>query len=34
LPRTAWLELDLDALEGNLVALTELAGRVPVYPVV
>jgi alanine racemase len=34
LPRTAWLEIDLDALAENLAALTELAGRVPVYPVV
>jgi alanine racemase len=35
LPRTAWLELDLDALAGNLAALRSLAGSgVPVYPVV
>jgi alanine racemase len=35
LPRTAWLELDLDALRGNLAALRELAGSgVPVRPVV
>jgi alanine racemase len=35
LPRTAWLELDLDALRGNLAVIRELAGRgVPVRPVV
>ena len=35
LPRTAWLEIDLDALRGNLVALRSLAGEgVPVHPVV
>ena len=35
LPRTAWLELDLDALRGNLAVLRELAGPgVPVRPVV
>ncbi len=35
LPRTAWLEIDLDALGGNLAALRTLAGRgVPVHPVV
>ena len=35
LPRTAWLEIDLDALQGNLVALRSLAGEgVPVHPVV
>jgi alanine racemase len=35
LPRTAWLELDLDALAGNLATLRELAGPgVPVHPVV
>jgi alanine racemase len=35
LPRTAWLELDLDALTGNLAAVWGLAGPgVPVYPVV
>jgi alanine racemase len=26
LPRTAWLELDLDALRGNLAALRRIAG--------
>lgn len=35
LPRTAWLQIDLDALRGNLVALRSLAGAgVPVHPVV
>ncbi len=35
LPRTAWLELDLDALAGNLAALRARAGLgVPVHPVV
>lgn len=35
LPRTAWLEIDLDALRGNLEALRQLAGPgVPVRPVV
>jgi alanine racemase len=35
LPRTAWLEIDLDALRGNLAVLRELAGPgVPVRPVV
>jgi alanine racemase len=35
LPRTAWLEIDLDALRGNLAALRDLAGPgVPVRPVV
>jgi alanine racemase len=35
LPRTAWLEIDLDALRGNLGALRSLAGEgVPVHPVV
>jgi alanine racemase len=34
LPRTAWLEIDLEALAANLAVLTELAGDVPVYPVV
>ena len=34
LPRMAWLELDLDALAGNLAALRTLAGGVPVHPVV
>ena len=35
LPRTAWLEIDLDALRGNLAALRQLAGPgVPVRPVV
>jgi alanine racemase len=34
LPRTAWLELDLEALAGNLAALRALAGGVPVHPVV
>ena len=35
LPRTAWLEIDLDALRGNLAALRSLAGTgVPVHPVV
>jgi alanine racemase len=30
----AWLELDLDALTGNLAALRALAGGAPVHPVV
>jgi len=35
LPRTAWLELDLDALRGNVDWLSRLAGHgVPVRPVV
>ena len=35
LPRTAWLELDLDALRGNLLAIRRLAGDgVRVRPVV
>jgi len=35
LPRTAWLQIDLDALAGNLAALRALAGAgVPVHPVV
>ncbi len=35
LPRNAWLELDLDALRGNLAVIRELAGPgVPVRPVV
>lgn len=35
LPRTAWLELDLDALRGNVAALRGLAGGgVPIRPVV
>ena len=35
LPRTAWLEIDLEALAGNLAVLRELAGPgVPVRPVV
>jgi alanine racemase len=35
LPRTAWLELDLDALAGNLATLRALAGPdVPLRPVV
>ncbi len=35
LPRTAWLELDLDALASNLATIRELAGpRVAVFPVV
>ncbi len=34
MPRTAWLEIDLDALAANFAILTELAGGVPVYPVV
>ncbi len=35
LPRTAWLEIDLDALAGNLEVIRELAGPgVPVHPVV
>jgi alanine racemase len=35
LPRTAWLEIDLDALRGNLAVLRGLAGAgIPVRPVV
>src|SRR6185369_1293390 len=35
LPRTAWLELDLDALAGNLAVIRELAGPdTAVHPVV
>ncbi len=35
LPRTAWLQIDLDALRGNLAALRSLAGAgIRVYPVV
>ena len=35
LPRTAWAEIDLDALAGNLAVLRELAGPgTPVHPVV
>ena len=35
LPRLAWLQIDLDALRGNLAALRSLAGAgVPVHPVV
>ena len=35
LPRTAWLEIDLDALTGNLATLRALAGpAVPIRPVV
>jgi alanine racemase len=35
LPRTAWLELDLDALTANLAVIRRLAGDgVPVHPVV
>ena len=35
LPRTAWAEIDLDALAGNLTILRELAGPgTPVHPVV
>ena len=35
LPRTAWLQIDVDALTGNLAALRTLAGPgVPVHPVV
>ena len=35
LPRTAWLELDLDALRGNLATLRSRAGAsVPIHPVV
>jgi alanine racemase len=34
LPRLAWLELDLDALVGNVATLRRLAGGVPVHPVV
>ena len=35
LPRTAWLEIDLDAIRANLAVIRELAGPgVPVHPVV
>jgi alanine racemase len=35
LPRSAWAEIDLDALTGNLAVLRDLAGPgVPVHPVV
>lgn len=34
LPRLAWLEIDLDALVGNLAVLRALAGAVPIHPVV
>ena len=35
LPRTAWAEIDLEALTGNLAVLRRLAGEgVPVHPVV
>ena len=34
LPRTAWLEIDLDALAANLAAVRALGGEVPVHPVV
>jgi len=34
LPRLAWLELDIDALVGNLAAVRRLAGGAPVHPVV
>jgi alanine racemase len=35
LPRSAWLEIDLDALTGNLATLRALAGpSVPIHPVV
>ena len=34
MPRLAWLELDLDALVGNVAALRSLAGGAPVHPVV
>jgi alanine racemase len=34
LPRTAWLEIDLEAIAGNLSGLVALAGGVPAYPVV
>ena len=34
IPRTAWLELDLDALAANLAALRTLAGGAPIHPVV
>lgn len=35
LPRTAWLEIDVDALRSNLAVLRALAGEgVPVHPVV
>ena len=34
LPRTAWLEIDLDALAGNLRLIRELAGGAAVHPVV
>jgi alanine racemase len=33
-PRTAWAEIDLDALDGNLAALRRRAGGAPVHPVV
>jgi alanine racemase len=34
IPRTAWLELDLEALADNLAALRVLAGGAPMHPVV
>ncbi len=34
IPRLTWLELDLDALAGNVAALRTLAGGAPVHPVV
>lgn len=34
LPRTAWLELDLDALAGNLAAIRGMAGTARIDPVV
>ena len=34
LPRMAWLELDVDALRGNLASLRSLAAGAPVHPVV
>ena len=34
LPRMAWLEIDLDALAGNLAVLRAHAGGAPVHPVV
>ena len=35
LPRTAWLEIDLDSLTGNLATLRALAGAgIPIHPVV
>ena len=35
LPRTAWLEIDLDAIRGNLAVIRMLAGEgTPVHPVV